>query len=410
MVEQRGLLGNFGQNMQRGFGRLGDAITGKDLNARDQLAMTLMSLSGNPQQTQQLQQLAANRIQQRKQNDANNKTVAFIKNINPEIGALVEANPALAPTALQQIMRARMSGGADNSTALMKNFAFLRDQFPDMQPTDLLAKLQSGNTFNLGSNVQVKGDYVITEDANGNPVFTPLPGSAAADRLQKNETTETKIQDANLSKRSNKTNANRIIIENIDAAISQIEGNKILTTGYIGGKTNQTPGTPAFDVQQRIAPIVANIGFDRLDQMRQESPTGGALGQVAVQELKYLQAVKGSLEQGQTAGQLLGNLQSVKESYVDHQQRLYDAILEDQKNNLINKGTGEVIKPSDFFTQAEIDLLSSSSEEIQSPNTTSNITASDIRGLPFDALIDINVDNLDIDALEELNRRFTEGQ
>jgi hypothetical protein len=170
------------------------------------------------------------------------------------------------------------------------------------------------------------------------------------------------------------------------------------------------PGTPAFDVQQRIAPIVANIGFDRLDQMRQESPSGGALGQVAVQELKYLQSVKGSLEQGQTAGQLLGNLQTIKKFYEGHQQRLYDAILEDQKNNLINKGTGEIIKPSDFFTQAEIDLLSSSSEIIQSTNTSSNMTASDIRGLSFDALIDINVDNLDIDALQELNRRFTEGQ
>ena len=410
MVEQRGLLANIGQGVQRGFGRLGDAITGRDQNASDKLAIALMSLSGNPQQLRPLMNMAASDIQERKQNDANNKTVAFIKNINPEIGALVEANPALAPTALQQIMRARMSGGADNSTALMKNFAFLRDQFPDMQPTDLLAKLQSGNTFNLGSKVQVKGDYVITEDVSGNPVFTPLPGSAAADRLRKTETSETKIQDANLSKKSNKTNANRIIIENIDAAISQIEGNKILTTGYIGGKTNQVPGTPAFDVQQRIAPIVANIGFDRLDQMRQESPNGGALGQVAVQELKYLQSVKGSLEQGQTAGQLLGNLQTIKKFYEGHQQRLYDAILKDQKNNLINKGTGEVIKPSDFFTQAEIDLLSSSSEIIQSTNTSSNMTASDIRGLSFDALIDINVDNLDIDALEELNRRFTEGQ
>ena len=57
MVQQTGLLGNFGQNMQRGFGRIGDAITGKDPNARDQLAIALMSLSGNPQQLQALQQL-----------------------------------------------------------------------------------------------------------------------------------------------------------------------------------------------------------------------------------------------------------------------------------------------------------------------------------------------------------------
>ena len=78
MVEQRGLLANIGQGVQRGFGRLGDAITGRDQNASDKLAIALMSLSGNPQQTQALQQLAANRIQQRKQNDANNFTVAVL--------------------------------------------------------------------------------------------------------------------------------------------------------------------------------------------------------------------------------------------------------------------------------------------------------------------------------------------
>ena len=76
MVQQTGLLGNFGQNMQRGFGRIGDAITGKDPNARDQLAIALMSLSGNPQQTQALQQLAANRIERRR---GENQSVAFLQ-------------------------------------------------------------------------------------------------------------------------------------------------------------------------------------------------------------------------------------------------------------------------------------------------------------------------------------------
>ena len=79
MVQQTGLLGNFGQNMQRGFGRIGNAITGKDLNARDQLSLALMSLSGNPQQTQALQQLAAKRIEDRKAQDKVNKTTAFLK-------------------------------------------------------------------------------------------------------------------------------------------------------------------------------------------------------------------------------------------------------------------------------------------------------------------------------------------
>lgn len=79
MVEQRGLLANIGQGVQRGFGRLGDAITGRDQNASDKLAIALMSLSGNPQQLRPLMNMAASDIQERKAQDKVNKTTAFLK-------------------------------------------------------------------------------------------------------------------------------------------------------------------------------------------------------------------------------------------------------------------------------------------------------------------------------------------
>jgi hypothetical protein len=46
--------------------------------------------------------------------------------------------------------------------------------------------------------------------------------------------------------------------------------------------------------------------------MRDESPTGGALGQVAVQELNYLQAALGSLDQSQKPEVLISNLKKIK--------------------------------------------------------------------------------------------------
>jgi len=46
--------------------------------------------------------------------------------------------------------------------------------------------------------------------------------------------------------------------------------------------------------------------------MRAASPTGGALGQVAVQELESLQSVLGSLNIGQTKDTLITNLNAVK--------------------------------------------------------------------------------------------------
>lgn len=77
-----------------------------------------------------------------------------------------------------------------------------------------------------------------------------------------------------------------------------------LSTGLAGKALSVVPGTDAYKLKQHLTTIMGNIGFDELQQMRAESPTGGALGSIAVQELTYLQAVRGSLEQAQTPADL----------------------------------------------------------------------------------------------------------
>jgi hypothetical protein len=51
--------------------------------------------------------------------------------------------------------------------------------------------------------------------------------------------------------------------------------------------------------------------------MRDSSPTGGALGQVAVQELEMLQAAYGSMQQSQTREQLEFNVRRLHNMYLD---------------------------------------------------------------------------------------------
>ena len=70
----------------------------------------------------------------------------------------------------------------------------------------------------------------------------------------------------------------------------------------------------ALDVDKLGEYNKANIGFDRLQRMRDESPTGGALGQVAVKELDALQASLGSLDTSQSSDQLLRNLERLEQS------------------------------------------------------------------------------------------------
>ena len=69
---------------------------------------------------------------------------------------------------------------------------------------------------------------------------------------------------------------------------------------------------------RRLAGLLTNlkaiIGFDTLAEMRANSPTGGALGQVSNIEINLLQAVQGTLDQGQQE-LLIRSLTDIKGNY-----------------------------------------------------------------------------------------------
>ncbi len=88
------------------------------------------------------------------------------------------------------------------------------------------------------------------------------------------------------------------------------------TTGFFGNIMKAVPGTPAHDTAASINTIEAAIGFDRLQAMRDASPTGGALGQVSEMELRQLNASLGSLRQSSSREQFAANLAQVKKHYM----------------------------------------------------------------------------------------------
>jgi hypothetical protein len=103
------------------------------------------------------------------------------------------------------------------------------------------------------------------------------------------------------------------VIGIIDNVLPKISG--LNTAGVAGKALSFVPGSDAYDVARNIETIKANIGFKELSDMRQASPTGGALGQVAVQELNFLQAAISNLDVGQSPQQLRDNLSKVKKHY-----------------------------------------------------------------------------------------------
>ena len=102
-----------------------------------------------------------------------------------------------------------------------------------------------------------------------------------------------------------------------------LERSGLPSTGFWGDKLQNIGGTNAADLRASVETIVSSIGFDKLQDMRDRSPTGGALGQVSERELAQLNASLGSLKQSQSKEQFQKNLMRVK----DHYQKYYKATM-----------------------------------------------------------------------------------
>ncbi len=105
-------------------------------------------------------------------------------------------------------------------------------------------------------------------------------------------------------------------------------------TGGIGSVAEKMPwSTQASELEDYLTTIRANLGFDKLQEMREASKTGGALGQISEMENKLLQAVNGALNP-KNQRVLLRNLEIIRV--------LYPIVLE-EKQKLYEETYGEVV-------------------------------------------------------------------
>ena len=87
------------------------------------------------------------------------------------------------------------------------------------------------------------------------------------------------------------------------------------TAGPVAFFLKRVWGTDARVFSEMKETILANVGFDRLQEMRDSSKTGGALGNVSERELDALQKSIASLEQSQSPSALRKNLAIVRNHY-----------------------------------------------------------------------------------------------
>lgn len=186
--------------------------------------------------------------------------------------------------------------------------AKLRVQYPS-SPTTTVNVGDSGpqmGTIPQGWQVVKDGDAYRME---------PVPGGPAAKELE-----DAKNKD--LMRDVTRDRAGNTVIQDIGRAMELVpdlvgsdEDGVATSTARIA--KSKLPGTPEYVLTQFKESALSNVGLDTLQQMRENSPTGGALGQVPIQQQKRLEQVLGSLEIGQPVPVLDDNLKRIQNIYID---------------------------------------------------------------------------------------------
>lgn len=327
-----------GQDMAEGErrGLLGGLL---DEDRRDRLILALEGMTLNPNTA--LQQAALSGIQERREQrgaqQQANRTAAFLRSRGREdLAAAVEAGGVDPRAAVQAALtpaapvrgveidgrlvnpvtgeviadfsedgpvQSIVSGEQAAALGLDPSKAYNVTQGPDGVKATQIGG--GGQTINIGSEVGTipQGFELITDPDTGARRLQAIPGGPA-------DTTAKEVEQGILTGR-----AAGVVLDDIRQVEKIVAESALPVTGAIGSFLRNIPGTNAFDTSELITTIRGNIGFDRLQQMRDASPTGGALGQVSERELATLQSVLGSLEQGQSQEQFLRSLKRLEEIY-----------------------------------------------------------------------------------------------
>lgn len=86
-------------------------------------------------------------------------------------------------------------------------------------------------------------------------------------------------------------------------------------TGGLGSWMASVPGTAAYDLRKRVSTLDASAAFSALQEMRDNSPTGGALGSVSAPELELLRSSVSNLDPSQSQETFLKQLATAREHY-----------------------------------------------------------------------------------------------
>lgn len=171
----------------------------------------------------------------------------------------------------------------------------------------------NGVTVNMGSEIgTIPPGYQAVKGPDGRYRLEIIPGGPA-------EAEQTaKAQKAAGSEAKQQQTAD-IVTDEIDRALTILDNDSWYNpaSGLGASTASRFGGTNAANLQALTQTIESSITFDAIQQMRQNSPTGAALGAVSDTELGLLRSAAGSVMQSQGEDQLRYNLNRLWNLYQD---------------------------------------------------------------------------------------------
>lgn len=250
-------------------------------------------------------------------NNPDNPSEELIPAIPPGSDALIAGlgssdSPYLKDAAVNAKLAAITK--TDNTPSTVKEWKYY-NSLPPAEQDRFLQMKRAQQVINLGGTQVVRGpsggiaeSYTVTPKPQDMPDFkSEVKSAEKTAELQATKEAQRPKAEAALSGLKQQA---KLVIGTIDKALAASSG---WSTGY-GHYLAGLPNTEARKLDNYLNTIKANIGFDKLQQMRENSPTGGALGQVSDTENKLLQAVNGTLDPMQP-DQLKEDLNQIKLLY-----------------------------------------------------------------------------------------------
>jgi len=161
---------------------------------------------------------------------------------------------------------------------------------------------------------ETAGEYQLKEQ---DPEFL-LERQAEQRKLEEQEAKLQEAEEKKALRQDQQAMTNDIMTQDINRVLNIMEQTPYPATGTIqnmfSGISESAPGR----ISKMLDTIKANAAFDRLDQMRQSSPTGGAVGQLSDSERQALADTRGSLTVATSPQDLDYNLKRLYNLQMDY--------------------------------------------------------------------------------------------